>query len=71
MKLRVKMSADILNAFFFSPWNILCSQDLEVDVEGRLSLHQLTNLLEDVVEEQSGLPKAVVNIYKHEIVHLK
>ena len=37
-----------------------------------MSLHQLTNLLESVIEEQSdGLPKAVVNIYKHEVVHLR
>ncbi|KAL9987729.1 hypothetical protein ACROYT_G002082 [Oculina patagonica] len=47
-------------------------EHLEIDVEGKVSLHQLTNLLESVVEEQSdGLPKAVVNIYKHEVVHLK
>lgn len=46
-------------------------QHIEVDADGKLSLHHLTNLLESVVEEQSGLPRAVVNIYKHEIVHLK
>ena len=46
-------------------------QHIEVDADGKLSLHHLTNLLESVVEEQSGLPQAVVNIYKHEIVHLK
>ena len=28
-------------------------QDLDMDVEGKVSLHQLTNLLESVIEEQS------------------
>lgn len=32
---------------------IVCLQHLEIDVEGKVSLHQLTNLLESVVEEQS------------------
>ena len=58
---------NLSNIFF-----LFYSQHLEVDVEGKLSLHQLTNLLESVIEEQnSGLPKAVVNIYKHEVVHLR
>ena len=50
---------------------VLPQQHVEVDADGKLSLHQLTNLLESVVDEQSGLPRAVVNIYKHEIAHLK
>ena len=58
---------NLSNIFF-----LFYSQHLEVDVEGKLSLHQLTNLLESVIEEQnSGVPKAVVNIYKHEVVHLR
>ena len=57
-----------LNNIFF----LFYSQLLEVDMEGKLNLHQLTNLLESVIEEQSsGVPKAVVNIYKHEVVHLR
>ena len=58
---------NLSNIFF-----LFYSQHLEIDVEGKLSLHQLTNLLESVIEEQnSGVPKAVVNIYKHEVVHLR
>lgn len=34
------------------PWFVYL-QDLDADAEGKVSLHQLTNLLESVVDEQS------------------
>ncbi|XP_048586861.1 ninein-like protein isoform X5 [Nematostella vectensis] len=47
-------------------------EHVDTDAEGKVNLHQLTDLLETVIHEQNdGLSRAVVGIYKHEAASMR